>query len=77
MNLPAEPVTADPVSAYTTLGDAAARGCDVLVTGGGPGSNFCAAAAAAGSRALASKCTTWLPSSSWCAMRSSSPGASA
>jgi 1-aminocyclopropane-1-carboxylate deaminase/D-cysteine desulfhydrase-like pyridoxal-dependent ACC family enzyme len=29
------------------LGDAVARGCNVLVTGGGPGSNFCAAAAAA------------------------------
>jgi D-cysteine desulfhydrase len=29
------------------LGDAVGRGCDVLLTGGGPGSNFCAAAAAA------------------------------
>lgn len=29
------------------LGDAVALGCDVLLTGGGPGSNFCAAAAAA------------------------------
>jgi D-cysteine desulfhydrase len=29
------------------LGDALGRGCDVLLTGGGPGSNFCAAAAAA------------------------------
>jgi D-cysteine desulfhydrase len=29
------------------VGDAVARGCDVLVTGGGAGSNFCAAAAAA------------------------------
>ncbi|MGH9125307.1 MAG: pyridoxal-phosphate dependent enzyme, partial [Acidimicrobiales bacterium] len=28
------------------LGDGLERGCDVLVTGGGPGSNFCAAAAA-------------------------------
>jgi 1-aminocyclopropane-1-carboxylate deaminase/D-cysteine desulfhydrase-like pyridoxal-dependent ACC family enzyme len=29
------------------LGTAVAQGCDVLVTGGGPGSNFCAAAAQA------------------------------
>jgi 1-aminocyclopropane-1-carboxylate deaminase/D-cysteine desulfhydrase-like pyridoxal-dependent ACC family enzyme len=29
------------------VGEAAARGCDSLVTGGGPGSNFCQAAAAA------------------------------
>lgn len=29
------------------VGAAVARGCDVLVIGGGPGSNFCAAAAAA------------------------------
>jgi 1-aminocyclopropane-1-carboxylate deaminase/D-cysteine desulfhydrase-like pyridoxal-dependent ACC family enzyme len=29
------------------IGEATARGCDVVVTGGGPGSNFCAAAAAA------------------------------
>ena len=29
------------------LGDAVEQGCDVLLTGGGPGSNFCAAAAAA------------------------------
>lgn len=29
------------------VGDALARGCDILVTGGGAGSNFCAAAAVA------------------------------
>jgi D-cysteine desulfhydrase len=33
------------------VGAALAGGCDVLVTGGGPGSNFCAAAAAAASAA--------------------------
>jgi 1-aminocyclopropane-1-carboxylate deaminase/D-cysteine desulfhydrase-like pyridoxal-dependent ACC family enzyme len=33
------------------VGAARAGGCDVLVTGGGPGSNFCAAAAAAASAA--------------------------
>jgi D-cysteine desulfhydrase len=36
------------------VGAALARGCDVLVTGGGPGSNFCpAAAAAAGAAGMA------------------------
>jgi D-cysteine desulfhydrase len=29
------------------VGDALAQGCDTLITGGGPGSNFCAATAAA------------------------------